>query len=106
MLQIALQMLFQLYYTVYCIIRFSLKLYLFYGNIIAKPAGQLGQQGFACNANLYAQVPVVGVPVCLSGLVPMLMPSANKIKNEIKKVEEEWCKLAKMKKNNNHGKVC
>ena len=54
----------------------------------------------------YAQVPVVGVPVCLSGLVPMLMPSANKIKNEIKKVEEEWCKLAKMKKNNNHGKVC
>ena len=39
--------------------------------------------------SLYAQVPVVGVPVCLSGLVPMLMPSANKIKNEIKKVEEE-----------------
>ena len=65
--------------VLYCILHNTIqfKVVSIYGNIIAK------QQGFACNAKS------LGVPVCLSGLVPMLMPSANKIKNEIKKVEEE-----------------
>ena len=81
MLQIALQMLFQLYYTVLNnTIQF--KVVSIYGNIIAKPAGPAGQ-------------PSQGVPGVPSGLVPIIcyqvMPSANKIKNEKikKKVEEE-----------------
>ena len=45
--------------VLYCILHNTIqfKVVSIYGNIIAKPAGQLGQQGFACNANLYAQVP-------------------------------------------------